>query len=266
MPDTAAEKIISMDNLICFWDFQELAGSPRIGRGPERMVLREGGGQVPTVRQGVFGPKSARFGGGHYLYIPRAELKRLDIHGHEAQLSVVAWLKRRRGGEGWACQAVAGIWNEHARRQYAMFLNLQIHDSAEQVGAHISGIGGATPGYKYCMDAAIGATPVPFDLWQCCAITYDGHHARAYLNGRLDERGDRNPYAYPHGIFDGGVDGGDFTVGAVTRPQTVSDDLRDVGSIIANRFHGLLGGLAIFDRALKPAEIDALARLHHRQP
>lgn len=262
MKDTPAERILAIDNLISFWDFQESPGQPRVGRGPERNILLEGGGIVPTVEQGLFGKYSTRFGGGHYLHVPRSQLKRLDIHGHEAQVTIVAWLKRRHDQDGdfdRHCQAVAGVWNEHSKRQYAMFLNLRIHDSADQVGAHISGLGGPTPGHKYCMDAAIGATPVPFDQWHCCAITYDGLHARAYLDGRLDERGDRNPYDYHKGIFDGGADGGDFTVGAVPRPESVTDDFMETGSIIDNRFHGLLSGLAVFDRALKPKEIQAVS-------
>lgn len=253
--ETLIQKVICKRNLVCLWDFQEPEGSMRVGKGPESILLQEVGGPVPTFPEGVLGPRSACFGNGRYLCVPRGDLKRLDIHGPDAQVTVIAWLKRLGGGEGWACQAVAGIWNEHARRQFAMFLNLRIHDSAEQLGAHVSGIGAATPGFKYCMDAAIGATPVSLNQWHCCCITYDSHYAKVYLNGRLDRRGDRNPYRYEHGIFSGGADGGDFTVGAVTRPRSVSDDCKDIGSYAGNCFHGLIGGLAVFDRALSEQEI-----------
>ena len=57
--------------------------------------------------------------------------------------------------------------------------------------------------------------------------------------GRLDERPGRNPYPYPGGIFDGGPAGADFTVGAVHR-----------GVEMGNFFAGLLGGLAVYQRAL----------------
>ncbi len=250
--------VLGTPGLVSFWDFQEPAGVPHVAKGPQASPLREPAGAVEVVHEGVFGQRSLRFGDGPYAMIPRAELGRLNIHGPRAQVSVVTWLKRS-GSDYGGCQAVAGVWNEHARRQYCLFLNLHIWDSAEQVGAHISGIGGATPGYKYCMDAAIGATPVPLQQWVCCAISYDGRHARAYLDGRLDERGDRNPYAYDLGIFDGGPSGGDFTVGAVTRPDHVDDQFHDVGSVIANRYHGLMGGLAVFDRALPAPEIARLA-------
>ncbi len=151
------------------------------------------------------------------------------------------------------------MWNEHSKRQYCLFLNLRIKNSAEQVGAHISAIGSASPGEKYCMDAAIGATPVPLHVWQCVAITYDGTTARAYLNGRLDVRGDLNPYSYVGGIFDGGVDGADFTVGAVLRPEKVDDGFQEHGSVFANQYYGLLGGLAVYRRALTADEIQKLS-------
>lgn len=261
------DRVLAMRGLVCFWDFQEPEGHPRQAKGAQASVLREPAGVVATANEGVFGPRSVVLGDGPYFSIPRGELGRLNIHGPQAQVSVVAWLKRRPNPDSHnGCQAVAGIWNEHAKRQYCLFLNLRIWNSAEQVGAHISGIGGATPGYKYCMDAAIGATPVPFHQWVCCAISYDGRHARAYLNGRLDARGDRNPYAYDLGIFDGGPGGADFTVGAVTRPEKVDDQFRDVGSVVANRYLGLLGGLAVFDRALSDDEMAALGQQTDHSP
>ena len=39
----------------------------------------------------------------------------------------------------------------------------------------------------------------------------------SYLDGRLDYRDKYNPFEYREGLFDGGVDGSDFTVGAVDR-------------------------------------------------
>jgi hypothetical protein len=211
------------------------------------------------VTDGIFGLYAARFSheSAGSLVIPRAACPALNLHGPKAQVTLIAWIKRAPTlpEEKGLCQAVAGMWNEHSKRQYCLFLNLRIHESAEQVGAHVSSVGGATPGFKYCMDAAIGATPVPANVWQCVAITYDGKYARAYLNGRLDARGERNPYRYEGGIFDGGADGADFTVGAVLRPERVDAQFIAHGSTLANRFYGLLGGLAVYHRALSAAEI-----------
>ncbi|MBC8140882.1 MAG: LamG domain-containing protein [Armatimonadetes bacterium] len=248
-------------DLISFWDFAEPTGAERTARGtyPYRLRDYDGAKPVERVADGVFGAHAAQISSGSAFYIPRAECPALNIHGKKAQVSIVAWIKWKTPVNHWSCQAVAGMWNEHAKRQYCLFLNLQIWDSANQVGAHISSVGGATSGYKYCMDAAIGATPIPVDVWQCVAITYDGTFARAYLQGNLDERGDRNPYRYEEGIFDGGTDGADFTVGQVLRPVTVDDNFQAQGSVHANSYTGLLGGLAVYSRALTADEIRAIA-------
>lgn len=246
-------------NLISFWDFQESAGETRVAVGPYSYVLREAGGEVARADEGVFGPFSAHFGTGSYLTIPRRESPALNISGPGAQVSIVAWVKRAEGYPG--CQAVAGVWNEHGQRQYCLFLNLHIWDSAEQVCAHVSNTGGPTPGYKYCMDAAIGTTPVSFGEWHCIAMTYDGQYAKAYLDGKLDVRGDRNPFYFPGGLYDGGENGADFTVGAVFRPDQVLEDLTEIGSRAGNPFVGLLGGLAVYNRGLSDDEVMTLARL-----
>lgn len=247
--------------LISFWDFQEVPGHGFCAKGQHSYRLEERDGFPERVADGVFGPQSLRFGAGPWLSAPRVTCPGLDRSGPDARVTLMAWIKREPAPTDLtaSCQAVAGMWNEHGRRQYCLFLNLGIWDSAEQVGAHVSRVGGPTPGYKYCMDAAIGATPVPFDRWSCVAMTYDGTHAKAYLDGRLDHRGLRNPFACPGGFYDAGPDGADFTVGAVDRPATVTDDFREVGHVVANCFHGLLGGLAVFDRALDDQEIATLA-------
>ncbi len=270
MPKIAdtTQTVLSVPQLVCFWNFQD-DGSERADLGPHRYALREQGGKVARVTPpdgAVFGSHAAQFTGetgAGILSLPRAACPALNLHGTQAQVSVVAWMRRDTTHPDMArsCQAVAGMWNEHAKRQYCLFLNLRIHESAEQVGAHISSVGGPTPGFKYCMDAAIGKTPAPFGRWSCAAITYDGAFARAYLDGKLDARGERNPYRYEGGIFDGGAHGADFTVGAVTRPQKVDDQKREHGSIIGNRYRGLLGGLAVFSRALSDNEIARLAAL-----
>jgi hypothetical protein len=80
------------------------------------------------------------------------------------------------------------------------------------------------------------------------AMTYDGRASRVYVDGRLDAMQHYNPFPYAEGIFDGGADGADFTVGAVHR-----------GGAWGNFFAGHLGGLAVFDRALSDMEMRTLA-------
>lgn len=237
-------------HLLAFWGFQEPAGVPRRAQGQYPYLLHEMAGPVTRVDGGLFGPWAAELQHQQWFCAPRATAPALDIHGPSAQVSVVAWVQRHRKPNV-ECEAVAGVWNEtQKRRQYCLFLDLQIHDSADQVCGHVSATGGPTDGHRWCMDAAIGATPVPCDQprWRCIGFTYDGTHARAYLDGRLDVREKLNPYLYPGGLFDGGADGADFTVGAVYR-----------GGAMGNWFVGRLAGLAIFDAALDDSAMQQLA-------
>lgn len=266
-----AASVLHTPDLGAFWDFQN----------PDFTAISPDQTRLETVRQapkleedGVFGPRCARFESSGFdsrgfLRVSSHHAPQLSIGGLKAQVSVVAWLKRapRPKGEHNGCQFVAGVWNEHGRRQYGMFLNLGIWDSGEQIGAHVSSHGGATPDFPFCMDAAIGATKVDFETWHCAAISYDGQHARVFLDGILDARqpqGEpgRNPFFYPAGLLQGDAD---FTIGAVERPATVVTNpdgtFSDQGALLANPFVGCLGGLAVFRRALTDAEMRSLASL-----
>lgn len=254
------EALLAHPTLVAFWDFQEAPGQPRVSRGPCQYVLEEMAGEVKRTEDGVFGPYSAEIELGKWFRAVRSESPALNIGGPDAKLTVAAWVKRHPkplmtrdgnpdGHKFKECEFIAGIWNETGeKRQYGMFLNLGIWDSKEQLGGHVSAIGGPTEGYRYCMDASIGLTPLPEEEWLFLAITYDGHSARSYVNGKLDVRPDRNPYPYPGGLYDGGPDGADFTVGAVDRLHS-----------IGNFFVGQLGGLAVFHRALTEEELLPLA-------
>ena len=238
-----------IDNLICFWDFSEEAGQKRKTKaGKCNYILCEGARTIPKAQDGVFGNHSAVIMEGDWFCIPRNECPELNIHGEKAQETVVAWVKRAKKMYN-QCEAIAGIWDEtNKHRQYCLFLDLRIWESSQQVGGHVSGVGGPTDGYKYCMDASIGATKVPLDIWQCIGFTYDGEKICSYLNGVLDARNNQNPYSYPLGLHDGGIKGGDFTVGAVNRSGEMG-----------NFFVGQIGGLAVYDRALTKEEMAYLA-------
>ncbi|MBO9604824.1 MAG: LamG domain-containing protein [Paenibacillaceae bacterium] len=242
------QAVLERPGLISFWDFQEGAGEERVAQGPHPYRLREMAGPVERAEDGVFGPYAADVTFGQWFSIPRAACPALDLHGPEAQVTVAAWV---HWGESdyKGCEAIAGQWDEsRSMRQYCLFLNLRIWDSAEQVCGHVSSVGGPTPGYKYCMDSAIGATPVSRGEWHFVAFTYDGKEARAYLDGQLDARETYNPYRYEGGLFDGGAEGADFTVCAVDRSGEPG-----------NFYTGLLGGLAVFERALGADELRELA-------
>lgn len=252
------DTVLSINGLICLWTFQEMSGQPHIADGPCPYLLKEGAGiieQVEPDQVGPFGQYAAELKRGDYLFSPRDQCPSLNVHGEGAEITVVAWLQRHRKREV-QCEAVAGMWNEtRKKRQYGLFLDLRIHQAGDNVSGHVSSTGGPTPGYPWAMDAAIGSGYLTYFDWHCVGMTYDGLMVKAWLDGRLDRRAGFNPYSYPDGLFDGGPDGADFTVGAVNR-----------GGEMGNWFVGRLGGLAVFNRALKTNEMVALSSLVPNPP
>ncbi|MEM6284972.1 MAG: LamG-like jellyroll fold domain-containing protein [Chloroflexota bacterium] len=225
---------------LVLWDF--LSETPMVSCGAEPYTLTPAT-DISLINTGLHLKR------GQWLRIPRADCPALNISGENAQVSVIAHIKRLPQPPTYDCETIAGVWDESRKmRQYCLFLDLPIWDSKDQVGGHVSSHGGPTPGYKYCMDAAIGATTVQFDTWHTVGFTYDSAYARAYLDGALDTRDGRNRFHYPHGLFDGGENGADFTVGAVSRSGEPG-----------NFFHGTIRALAVYTRALTDTEMRTLA-------
>lgn len=256
------ESPLEVPDCVAFWDFQEAGDAPRVSHSQIALEVR---GEVARVEGGVWGTYAARFCGAGHLFAARQNAPELMIGGADSQVCVVAWLKREARPSG-CCEFVAGVWNEHSKRQYALFLDLRIHDGFGQIGAHVSRDGRPTPGFKYCMDAAIGATQIPLETWICAAISYDGHSAKTFLNGVLDarepsEKAGGNPFFYPGALHEGGPDGSDFHVGATPRPDSIDENGIERGSVVANPFFGWLGGLAIYNRALGADEIALLSAM-----
>lgn len=234
--------------LITFWDFQQPAG-PRAACSGAPYILNEINGPIERVEAegNPWGAHAARLREGQYLVCPRQRCPLLDVHGPGQGLTVIAWVQRHATTTP-HCEFIAGQWNEtHRGRQYGLFLNIVVWGLPHGVCAHVSNNGGPTPGYRYCIDAATGPTPVSLGQWHTVGMTYDGTHAAAWLDGRLDRHAEVNPYPLPGGLHDGGATGSDFTVGAVDRSGEMG-----------NFFTGLLGGLAVYSRALTPAELRAL--------
>ena len=177
---------------ICFWDFS----SGLTSRGRESYTLRVGKQEIPFVCDGIFGRSCPEMKEGRYYTLPRAECPGLDFGADHSEFTIVTWVKRHHKTSP-ECQAIAGMWNEtDLKRQYCLFVDLRIWESSNQVAGHVSSSGGPTNGYRYCMDAAIGATSIPLEKWQTLAFTYDGKFARVYLEGALDSRESRNPFDY----------------------------------------------------------------------
>lgn len=215
--------------------------------GREHYALREMAGPINRTDDGVLGPYSLEIKEGQWLNLPRSECPALNFHGPNARFSLVSWVKRKRKTTH-ECEAIAGMWNETAAtRQYCLFLNLHIWDSIDQACGHLSATGAPSPGYKFCMEAAIGSTHLALNKWYQIVLTFDGVWGRIYVNGKLDYRPGLNPFYWPQAINDGGDQGSDFTVGGVFRN-------REMG----NWFAGSLGGLAIYDQALPESMILSL--------
>ncbi|MDF1754872.1 MAG: sialidase domain-containing protein [Verrucomicrobiales bacterium] len=246
------DKEKTIPDLVCFWDFDEAEGEARVSEGQKQYALQEVKGPIARVEGSAPGKYAARIKAGQYFSIPDGKFEAIDFHGPEAQVSVVA-LVRRRAVSYW--QAVAGIWNEtRKQRQYCLFISggtrsdartMKRFPTKDEVHGHVSNVGGPTEGHRYCITYSSSGTKVPQEEWTLIAMTYDGRASRAYVNGKLAAEEGYNPYPLKGGLFNGD---GDFTVGAVDR-----------GGEIGNYFNGEIDELSIYSRALTDKEMLKLA-------
>ena len=275
--DDQSTSPLDIPDLIAFWDFQPSGeGSDLTSRGPNRYTLQAMNGPVRRENDGVFGPASLEIERGQWLRIKREDCPALDIHGKE-EVSVVAWIKRRADNH-W--QYIAGMWDEGDKRfkgkvsgegegaparQYALFLNghkqadyksLTRADADKQVHGYVSDSGGATPGKPFCFSYATGETYIEKDTWYMIAYTYDHQALRVYVNGKLDRNDNYNPFYWDQPIHDGGKDGADFTVAQRSVPSWPDYPEGKPGNEVG--FGGVLGGLAVYKRALAPEELEKL--------
>ena len=116
-----------LPGLVALWDFQRSGERFVADRGePYALISRSGALMAVDDPEAPFGGRALRLDEGQWLAIPRAACPRLDIHGPEGQLSLIAWLRRDRTAED-RCEFVAGQWNESGRsRQYGLFLNIDV--------------------------------------------------------------------------------------------------------------------------------------------
>lgn len=253
-PEIAREK-----GLLALWDFGDSSGKAVAGSAIYLQLKAHGANR--RIPGGPLSGYALQLDGvNDYWSIPTADTKALDVKN----VTIVAWVKWS-GGTGF----VAGKWNESAdggRRQYGLFVSLPYYNGANQVCGHISLNGGATPPYPFSIDYSASPQEVQKDEWTCVAFTYDGRYIRSYVNGIFQPREAeliqrtagflpafprgitqvKNPYYYPDGI---GSNGSDFTVGAVQLKKGMG-----------NFFKGSIGGIAVFDRALKDKQLLRLCR------
>lgn len=250
-PSESKRKSPVSSHLVALWDFSEVAGQARVAKmGMRKFALLEGNGPVAVVNEGV-DKAAANIEQGKWFFIPRDSLYELNIFGAKAEVTVIAWVKKM-SGKNW--QALAGVWDEsREKRQYYLFLNAASKTDQDLmkrspckglVHGHISAIGGKTPGEVACITYASSKMPVPENKWQMVALTYDARNIKVYIDGKLSYDEKTNPFRYDKGIFNGGTDGADFTVGA-----------NSVGGKMTNQFIGLMDELSIFNVALTEKEL-----------
>jgi len=237
-----------ISGLVSFWNFDKSGDNFTARQGqPYRLQSRSGSLDVVQDTSAPFGGTALHLQEGQWLAIPRHECPDLDIHGKDGQLTLIAWIKRERSQTD-HCEFIAGQWNETNRgRQYGLFLNIAVWGTRDRVFGHLSHTGGPTTGYKYCMDGCMGATEIPYDQWVTVAMSYDGRAGYAWVNGLFDASPGLNPYLMPNGLYNSGPSGSDFTVAGVDRSGQMG-----------NFFTGSIAALAVYNRALTPAEMFAL--------
>ena len=242
------------NRLVAYWDFSEPAGTKKASRnfqGNTAYHLHEANGPIEKVFDEEKSKNVTKICDGQWFYIPRDSLYELNIHGKNAQVTIVAWIKKQ-SDKNW--QAIAGVWDEsRSKRQYYLFCNASSKTHQDEmvryhaknlVHGHISATGGKSPGQVAWISYASSNSEVKTNEWAMIAMTYDGKKIKVYINGKLSFSEKTNPFIYTEGIFDGGQNGADFTVGA-----------NSVGGKMTNQFVGLIDGLAVYNIALSESEL-----------
>lgn len=256
-----------IDGFVALWDFKEEKGKERYANNRKEYPLKDPFGSVERVSEGPLSGFSAQFDGKSYLILDNKDLGKLDITS--PGVTVIAWVKWTGEQTGF----VAGAWNEYedgGKRQYGLFVSLPYYNGRDQVCGHISQTGKATPPFPFSIDYSASKQTVPKNKWNCIGFTYDGEYIKSYLNGIFEPRDEelidhtkgfegypdglrqsKNPYYFPDGI---GSNGSDFTVGSVY-----------VHGNMGNFYKGLIGGIAVFDRALTEEEMKKINHIFYKK-
>lgn len=254
---------------LAFWSMQEPTSSPRLSQGslpPISLVDGNVTDPIQRVDGGVFGPYSVYFPGDdgtnntRRLFASRQSAPGVTsaIAGPQATVTLVSWVYRDAADSASPEGMVVGVWDEYLKaRQYALFLDLGACSTApvynHGLAAHISPVGGPTPGQRYCITRACDPDPLPASAWHCIANTYNGTHIVAYLNATLHPNGGDNPYALKGGIYSpeaAGAPGAEFGVGANVVNKTASSP-----PVTSNQYKGRVGGIAVFSSALSQQQV-----------
>ena len=221
----------------------------------------------------------------------------LNITGDNATMTMVAWVKPSEAldntSHGYDFGHFAGIWSEPISvRTYVMFCPASSRGrepNGTYTGGHLDveiSRTGATmqPDCRWSVSYALGAAQINHTTWHMLAMTFDGSAIRAFVNGSLDVRPPRrlpvtptfpncnetwqNPAPIrtwttkPKGKWGPGGAAGtlnrtDFTVGGQWS-NPCADGIKCSG--IGHPWSGLIGGLAVYDRALSSSELLTMAQ------
>jgi hypothetical protein len=238
-------------NLVAFWDFDRPVQEGWMSVNSNRYFLAFGDLPVEQVFDLGLNRDVAVFRDRAWLRIPRENLGELNIYGKDPELTVMALVKKE-SEKNW--QAIAGVWDEsRSKRQYYVFLNasskthqdeMKRYPSEGRLHGHISALGGKTPGEVAWISYASSKESVPQQTWVWISMTYDGKQIKVFVDGKLEKDPLTNPFKYADGIYDGGTDGADFTVGA-----------NSVANKMTNQFIGKMAFLAVFKKELTAKEI-----------
>lgn len=262
----ATSAVTSIPGCVAFWPFQDGPGVNPVDI-VNNYTLTAVDEFPPSVRGGIFGEYGLFFNediSDHILQIPKASCPALDIYGADAEMSIVTWFRDYANDA--TCNTLACMWNENVKRQYAQFRAVG-DASYRRVVTHICSLSNAggksyNDGYPddiYNHEWAIdGEASWSIDSSiKMAASTYDSLRARSFRDAVYVYQefgggiGPRNPYTSGDG---GGLSGGpamanEFSVGS-----------RKLGALEGwgEKWHGIIYGVAVFNRCLTLREIAIL--------
>lgn len=223
----------------------------------------------------------------------------LDIKGPGQSVTLVVWIKRTpesgthavagiwHEGTDLKDRGTVAQRVERGKRQYALFGGLAANPNA--AASHLSDNGASSFDDRYARHLSATPEKIPINEWSTLALVFDNKKdtVTTYLNGKANElwienpgqhpffqwaaraweRNEyrppkqyvriengkltalkANPYWFPHDLYSPATgDGGPFTIGRVIHTSRNGTSA------------GIIGGVAVFNRALKPSALAKLA-------
>jgi len=213
-----------------YWAMEDIGSETDLSGNGE--TLTESSGTITRSTDKQVGTYSRRWVATDTEYLTHPDGGSTDISGANQTMSIVAWIKRE-SDSGTTEGIVTKYDYSNSKRQYILGIS-----TGDYLWCRLSSNGSS-------IADAIGVTKINPGTWYHAAVVYNDTDIRLYLNGTLDEAGyPHNPKAYTDGIANQTAPfliGGYLYNGALRKP-----------------FDGLADDVAIFDRALTPAEVQEI--------